>query len=375
MQKDGQRVTDAVLVPIILNTFGAVGEKATEFFYAVAGAEAKRISNEISLLSVFQSAEMILQSHAPSNLSNLISRAQQVALQSASQPAAEPAADQAAQSTQEEGEKDEKGFLRSDLRGEIQGAKVQCLGCSTEGKKVFRTAALWNWNLHVQRVHPKAAAAQPEHSEGAQPAAQPASESERGKEDLASAEISAPAPQSSAPQISKVSRRGKGDRASAKILASANQSSAAQISKVSRRGKGDLASAEIPAPAPQSSAVQISKVSQYGHASIASAQRAQPASDVTHDTGSDNCRVVGKDGASCSKASTDSTQFLHSAPTEQGSFGSRNVSDMPSRNPVSKESQASRQTNLESHLSSPAIAKKSFNASSKFSSKSTDKRK
>ena len=32
VQKDGQRVTDATLVPIILNTFGAVGEKAAEFF-------------------------------------------------------------------------------------------------------------------------------------------------------------------------------------------------------------------------------------------------------------------------------------------------------------------------------------------------------
>ena len=116
MQKDGQRVTNACLVPIILNTFGAVGEKAIEFCYAVAGAEAKRISNEISLLSVFQSAEMILESHAPSNLSNLISRAQ-AAQQSASQPAEELPADQAAQPAQEE--KDERGFLRPDLRGEI----------------------------------------------------------------------------------------------------------------------------------------------------------------------------------------------------------------------------------------------------------------
>ena len=31
MQKNGQRVTDAVLVPIILNTYGAVGDKAAEF--------------------------------------------------------------------------------------------------------------------------------------------------------------------------------------------------------------------------------------------------------------------------------------------------------------------------------------------------------
>ena len=76
MQKDGQRVTDATLVPIILNTFGAVGEKAVEFLYAVAGSEAKRIIDEISLLAVMLSAEMILASHAPSNLANLLPLAQ-----------------------------------------------------------------------------------------------------------------------------------------------------------------------------------------------------------------------------------------------------------------------------------------------------------
>ena len=100
---------------------------------------------------------MILQSHAPSNLSNLIAPAQ-AAQQSASQPAAELSADQAAQPALKEGEKDEGGFLRPDLRGDIQGAKVQCLGCSTESKQVFRTAALSNWNLHCQRMHTKAAA-------------------------------------------------------------------------------------------------------------------------------------------------------------------------------------------------------------------------
>ena len=72
-QKDGQRITDAVLVPIILNTYGAVGEKAIEFLYAVAGAKAKGIVDEISMFAVLLSADMILQSHAPSNLSNLTS--------------------------------------------------------------------------------------------------------------------------------------------------------------------------------------------------------------------------------------------------------------------------------------------------------------
>ena len=37
MHRDGQRVTDATLIPVILNTYGAVGEKTIEFLYAVAG--------------------------------------------------------------------------------------------------------------------------------------------------------------------------------------------------------------------------------------------------------------------------------------------------------------------------------------------------
>ena len=51
MHKDGQRLTDATLAPIILNTFGAVGEKAVEFLFAVAGSEAKRIIEEIKMES------------------------------------------------------------------------------------------------------------------------------------------------------------------------------------------------------------------------------------------------------------------------------------------------------------------------------------
>ena len=59
MQRNGQRVTDAVLVAIILNTYGAVGDKVAEFLYAVAGVEAKRIIDEISMLAVLLSAEII----------------------------------------------------------------------------------------------------------------------------------------------------------------------------------------------------------------------------------------------------------------------------------------------------------------------------
>ena len=40
MHRDGQRVTEAVLIPVILNTYGAIGEKAVEFLHAVAGKEA-----------------------------------------------------------------------------------------------------------------------------------------------------------------------------------------------------------------------------------------------------------------------------------------------------------------------------------------------
>ena len=159
LHKDGRRVTDAALVPIILNTFGAVGDKAAEFFYSLAGAKAKGICDEISLLSVFQSAEMILQSHAPSNLSNLLSiskRSEKVF--DAHADLNVRAGEQSFQPTAQLAEKDvensaESGFLRPDLRGEVKGNQVQCLGCSTQTKKVFRAALAWNWNRHVKLKH------------------------------------------------------------------------------------------------------------------------------------------------------------------------------------------------------------------------------
>ena len=40
IHRDGQRVTEAALIPVILNTYGAIGEKAVEFLHAVAGKEA-----------------------------------------------------------------------------------------------------------------------------------------------------------------------------------------------------------------------------------------------------------------------------------------------------------------------------------------------
>ena len=135
LYKDGRRVTDAALVPIILNTYGGVGVKATESLHAVAGKEAKRIIDEISLLAVLLSAEMILISHAPSNLPNLFPAKQ------ADKPATEAMAPQSVSKQpagEVVGEKDENGFLRSELRGELQGKKVECLACSKEDKIFFR---------------------------------------------------------------------------------------------------------------------------------------------------------------------------------------------------------------------------------------------
>ena len=92
---------------------------------------------------------MILQSHTPSTLANLAS------LLSPAKQATEPDEQPAVRGQEEEVEKDEVGFLRPELRGEVRGNQVECLGCSTEGKKIFRCGILWNWNHHVQLKHNK----------------------------------------------------------------------------------------------------------------------------------------------------------------------------------------------------------------------------
>ena len=92
---------------------------------------------------------MILQSHTPSTLANLTS------LLSPAKQATEPDEQPAVREQEEEVEKDEAGFLRPELRGEVRGNQVECLGCSTEGKKIFRCGILWNWNRHVQLKHNK----------------------------------------------------------------------------------------------------------------------------------------------------------------------------------------------------------------------------
>ena len=126
--KNGQRVTAAVLVPIILNTYGGIGEKAIEFFYAIAGNDAKRIMDEISLLAVLLSAEMILASHAPSNLENLVAYREK-------KPPVVP---------------EEPEILRPDLRGEIQGNRSNAL----DAAKRTRSVSLYlNFGTNIVGVH------------------------------------------------------------------------------------------------------------------------------------------------------------------------------------------------------------------------------
>ena len=81
-------------------------------------------------------------SHAPSNLPNVLPAKPAASPQPVEKPAAE-----------REGGKDENGFLRSDLRGEIRDNKVECLGCDNGDKTFFHMAPSWYWNRHVQRVH------------------------------------------------------------------------------------------------------------------------------------------------------------------------------------------------------------------------------
>ena len=105
----------------------------------------------------------------------------------------------------EETERDEAGFLRCELRGETQGSRVECLACSNSaGKKVFTTAARWNWNRHVQLKHKS----QPASGQDAKPATVPVAEP--------AAEPAALSQQKGKP--ARRSTRGRGDSASAKIL-------------------------------------------------------------------------------------------------------------------------------------------------------------
>ena len=85
---------------------------------------------------------MILSSHAPSNWKGL------PAAETCSAPETGRAPEPAAKAG-----KDDRGILRPELRGEIQGNKVKCLGCSTERKACFFSSAARFWNRHVQCAH------------------------------------------------------------------------------------------------------------------------------------------------------------------------------------------------------------------------------
>ena len=246
--------------------------------------------------------------------------------------------------------------MRPELRGEIQGAKVVCLGCSTEITKVFKTAASSNWNLHVQRVHTEVAAA-PLESQGTQRDSQNSTQP-----DVQSPEKGKPARRSSKTSKLHPAENGQAPKQRAQP-AKAVRMHAAQ-KNVAHEVCNDICIIDGKRRAP----------AENGKAQKEGAQPAQQHAvqrDVTADANSETCSIVGNGRASFSQAPADSTMSLQCAPKEQGSFGSRNASSMPSRKPVSKESQASMQSNLESCLSSPAAAKKSSNADFKFSTKTT----
>ena len=60
-------MTNAVIVPIVVNTFGAVGEKAQEFFKSV-GTRANDLVDLVSMMGVYGSAEKVLLVHSPSKM-------------------------------------------------------------------------------------------------------------------------------------------------------------------------------------------------------------------------------------------------------------------------------------------------------------------
>ena len=65
--QDGRRLTNATIVPIVVNTFGAVGEKAQEFFQSV-GSRAKELVDLVSVMGVYGSAEKVLFIHSPAKI-------------------------------------------------------------------------------------------------------------------------------------------------------------------------------------------------------------------------------------------------------------------------------------------------------------------
>ena len=54
--QDGRRLNNAAIVPIVVNTFGAVREKAREFFKSI-GKSARELVELVSVMGVYGSAE------------------------------------------------------------------------------------------------------------------------------------------------------------------------------------------------------------------------------------------------------------------------------------------------------------------------------
>ena len=65
--QDGRRLTNATIVPIVVNTFGAVGEKAREFFKSL-GKTARELVELVSVMGVYGSADKILFVHSPAKI-------------------------------------------------------------------------------------------------------------------------------------------------------------------------------------------------------------------------------------------------------------------------------------------------------------------
>ena len=65
--QDGRRLTNATIVPIVVNTFGAVGEKAREFFKSI-GKTARELVELVSVMGVYGSADKILFVHSPAKI-------------------------------------------------------------------------------------------------------------------------------------------------------------------------------------------------------------------------------------------------------------------------------------------------------------------
>ena len=393
MQKDGQRVTDATLVPIILNTFGAVGEKATEFLFAIAGSEAKRIIDEISFLAVFLSAEMILSSHSPSNLANLLPLAQAAERKEEVAGVEQPL--DVCKEIDEETEKDECRFLRPDLRGEVQGNQVECLGCSSENKRVFRCGILWNWNRHVKAMHTKAAQPMPpEHvllPEQAVPAsaehveaakwAKPASAThaeaaKRAKP--ASSKHSGTAARAKPARAEHAGLAARGKPASAEHAEPAARATPASAKHAEPTERAKPATARHDEPAARATPVSAGHAEPAVRAKPAAVRRAaqsavqllpQPVGGAHFGEVNVSCTIVDIGRANFSKAPVEKAMCLESVPKEQGSSGSRDKSTVPSKNPVSKESQAGKRKNLELIIPSPAKALKRDTPNVTFSSK------